>query len=126
MVVIQQYVLAAERVLRGRVGVAACILDRRRDGLDDADVQGLAVRLAQDLVERAAVGGVQRARGAVGRHAGIAGGGVDVTWTLWPGRRNIGSAPARVAIINVAPIGVSVSASSSTIVVRVFMFNQPA
>src|ERR1035437_2890200 len=79
--------VGAERVLRGRVGVSARI---GADGLDDADVQGFAVRLAQDLVERAVVGGVQRARGAVGGHAGIAAGGVDVTWAFRPGRRNIG------------------------------------
>ena len=85
--------VGAERVLRGRVGVSARIRDRRGDGLNDADVHGLAVRLAQDLVERAVVGGVQRARGAVGGHAGVAGGGVDVTWALRPGRRNIGSRP---------------------------------
>ncbi len=82
--------VGAERVLRGRVGVPARIRDRRRDGLDDADVQGLAVRLAQDLVERAVVGGVQRARGAVGGHAGSAGGSVDVTGALRPGWRRPG------------------------------------
>ena len=85
--------VGAERVLRGRVGVSARIRNRRRDGLDDANVQRLAVRLAQNLVERAVVGGVQRARGAVGGHAGVAGGGVDVTWALRPGRSNIGSRP---------------------------------
>src|SRR5262245_19077653 len=78
--------VGAERVLRGRVGVSARIRHRRRDGLDDADVQGLAVRLAEDLVERSVVGGVQRARGAVGGYAGGAGGGVDVTWALRAGR----------------------------------------
>ena len=85
--------IGAERVLRGRVGVSARIRNRRRDGLDDADVQGLAVRLAQHLVERAVVGGVQRARGAVGGHAGVAGGGVDVAWAFRPGRSNVGSRP---------------------------------
>src|SRR5438270_918686 len=49
----------------GRVGASACIRYRRSDRLNDADVQGLAVRLAQDLVERAVVGSVQRSRGAV-------------------------------------------------------------
>ncbi len=85
--------VGAEGVLRGRVGVSARIRERRRDGLDDADVQGLAVRLAQDLVERAVVGGVQRARGAVGGHAGVAGGGVDVTGAFRPGWRNVSSRP---------------------------------
>ena len=47
MVVIQQYGVGAERVLRGRVGVSARIRNRRRGGLDDADVERLAVRLAQ-------------------------------------------------------------------------------
>ena len=50
--------VGAERVLRGRVRVSTRIRNRRRDGLNDADVQSLAVRLAQDLVERAVVGGV--------------------------------------------------------------------
>ena len=115
--------VGAERVLRGRVGVSARIRNRRRDGLDDADVQGLAVRLAQDLVERAVVGGVQRARGAVGGHAGVAGGGVDVTWALRPGRRNIGVAAAACsAIVNVAPISVRAPVRSiSTRLILVFM-----
>src|SRR5262249_32197062 len=43
--------VGAEGVLRGRVGVSASIRDRRRAGLDDTDVQGLAVGLAQDLIE---------------------------------------------------------------------------
>ena len=60
--------VGAEGVLRGRVGVSA--RHPIGGGLDDADVQGLAVRLAHDLVERAVVGGGQRARGAVGGHAG--------------------------------------------------------
>ena len=74
--------VGAERVLRSRVGVSARIRNRRRDGLDNADVQGLAVGLAQHLVERAVVGGVERARGAVGGDAGGAGGGIDVAWAL--------------------------------------------
>ncbi len=82
--------VGAERVLCGRVGVAARI---RAGGLDDADVQGPAVRLAEDLVERAVVGSVQRARGAVRGHAGVAGGGVDVTRALGPGRRRVASRP---------------------------------
>ena len=85
--------VGAERVLRGRVGVSARIRNRRCDGLDDADVQGLAVRLAQDLVERADVGGVQRSRGAVGGDTGSAGGSVDVAWPRRPGRRSRGSRP---------------------------------
>ena len=113
--------VGAERVLRGRVGVSARIRDRRRDGLDDADVQRLAVRLAQDLVERAVVGGVQRARGAVGGHAGVAGGGVDVTRALRPGGGALRPAPACCAIVNVAPISVSASASMSTRLILVFM-----
>ena len=89
--------VGAERVLRGGVGVSARIRNRRRDRLDDANVQGLAVRLAQDLVERTVVGGVQRARGAVGGHAGIAGSGIDVTGAFRPGRRNIRSRRGPVA-----------------------------
>ena len=91
MVVIQQYVLAQNASCAAALAYPPASGDRRRDGLDDADVQGLAVRLAQDLVERAVVGGVQRARGAVGGHAGVAGGGVDVTWAFRSGWRNIGS-----------------------------------
>ena len=114
--------VGAEGVLRGRVGVSARIRDRRRDGLDDADVQGLAVRLALDLVERAVVGGVQRARGAVGGHAGGAGRGVDVTRALRPGRSTLRPAPACWAIINVATGSVSASASIITRLILVFMF----
>src|SRR5262249_18673603 len=79
--------VGAERVLRGRVGVSARVRNQRRDGLDDADVEGRAVRLAQDLVERAVVGGVQRARGAVRRHAGSVCGGGDIARALRPRRR---------------------------------------
>ena len=52
----------------------------------DSDIQGPAVRLALDLVERAIIGGGQRARGAVGCYAGRARLAVDVTRTLRPGR----------------------------------------
>ena len=81
----------AEGVLRCRIGVSAGIRDGRCDGLDDVDVEGLAVGLAQHLIERPAVDRVQRPRGAVGGHAGVTGGGVNVAWALRPGRRNIGS-----------------------------------
>lgn len=50
--------VGAERVLRGRIGLSASIRDRRRGGLDNADVQCLTIGLAQDLVERAVVGRV--------------------------------------------------------------------
>ncbi len=80
--------VGAKRVLGGRVGVSARVRGRRRRWLDQADGQGLAVRLAQDLVERAVVRGVQRARGAMGGHARRAGVGIDVTGALRPGRRN--------------------------------------
>ena len=65
-------------------------------GLDDADVQGLAVRLAQDLVERAIIGSVQRARRAVGGHAGVAGGGIDVTRAFGPGQGALDPARGRL------------------------------
>ena len=91
--------VGAEGVLRGRVGVAAGV---RRGGLDDADVQGLAVGLAHYLVERAVVGGVQRACGAVGGHAGGAAGGVDVTRALRSERLIIAPTPAWATIFMVA------------------------
>ena len=80
--------VGAEGVLRRRVGVSARV---RRGGLDDADVQGLAVRLTHDLVERAIVGRIQRARGTVRGHAGITGSGVDVTGTFRSGQSTTGS-----------------------------------
>ena len=79
--------VGAERVLRGSVGISTRIEARRSN---DANVQGLAVRLAQDLVERTVVGGVQRARGAVGGYAGVACSGIDVTWAFRPVRRRPG------------------------------------
>ncbi len=81
--------VGTEGILRCRVSVATPV---RRGGLNDADFQGLAVRLAHDLVERAVVRGRQRARRAVGGHARGAGSGVDVTRTFLPGR-NIASNP---------------------------------
>ena len=88
MVVIQQYVLAQNASCAAALAYPPAS-DASR--FDNADVHRLAIRLAQHLVERAVVGGVQRARGAVGGHAGVAGGGVDVTWAFRPWRRNIGA-----------------------------------
>ena len=115
---IQQYGIGAKSILRGCIGVSAGI---RSGGLNDADVQGLAVRLAQDLVERAVVRGVQRARGAVGGHAGVAGGSVDVTRTLRPDGGTWDPAPACAAIVNVEHISASGSASIRKRLIRVFM-----
>jgi hypothetical protein len=61
----------AEPVLRGRVGIPA--------PFQDTDVPDRVVREPPDLVERAMIGGVQRAGGAVGGDAGSSAGGVDVT-----------------------------------------------
>ena len=69
----------AEGVLGRGVGIAARIVRR---GLDHADVEGLVVRGAHDLVERAVVGGVQGAGGGMGRHAGGAAALIDVARAL--------------------------------------------
>src|ERR1039457_1800635 len=58
----------AERVLRDRIGVSARL---------EADVQRFAIRMPLDLVKRAFVGRVQRARGAVGGYAGRARRAID-------------------------------------------------
>ena len=103
--------VGAEGVLRGRVGVSARI---RRGGLDDADVQGLAVRLAHNLVQRAVVGGIKRARGTVRGHTRGAGCGIDVTGAFRPGRGNIASRPACAATINMA----TGSVNASTMIIK--------
>src|SRR6185369_12118728 len=77
--------VGAERVLRWRIRVSTRIRNRRRAGLDDTNVQGLAIRLTQDLVERTVIGSVQRTRGTVGGHAGVAGSAIDVTRPVGPG-----------------------------------------
>ena len=101
---VREGVRAAGRAARGRVGevvaVARLVVDlgddtsraraegvlRRRVGdaarADRADVQCGVVRGAPDLVEVAAVGGVERPGGAVRGHARGARRGVDVTWLL--------------------------------------------
>ncbi len=46
----------AELILRGCVGVSARIRSRRGSRLDNTNVQSLAVRLAQNLVQRTVIG----------------------------------------------------------------------
>ena len=76
----------AEGVLRRGVGDTA--------GAERADVRGGAVRGALDLVQRAAVGGVQRPRRAVRGHARGAGGGVDVAGPCVAARDGVPAPPA--------------------------------
>ena len=78
--------VGAEPVLGGGVGVAAGIRDRRVGGLNDADVESLPVRLAEDLVERSVIRGVESAGGAVGGSARGAGRSIDVAGALRPRR----------------------------------------
>ena len=65
--------IGAERVLRHSVGVTAGIRRGQSNGLNDAD-------------ERTVVGGVKRACRAVGGHARVARGGIDIAGTLRTGR----------------------------------------
>ena len=79
----------AERILRDCIRISARVATRargRRDGLDCADVQGLTIRVTLYLVERTIVGGVQRARGAVGGYTGRTRSSVDIAGALRPGR----------------------------------------
>ena len=50
--------VGAEPVLRDRVGVSACVRNGRGNRLDNTNIQGLTVRLPQNLIERAAIGGI--------------------------------------------------------------------
>ena len=96
--------VGAERVLCARVRVSARVRHRRGGRLHDANVQALAVRLPHYLIERAVVLGVKRARGAVGGHAGVARGSVDVTGALRSKGGTLGSRPSACAMVNAAPI----------------------
>ncbi len=62
--------VVAKPVLRGYIGIAAGIRHRQVARLDDADVDGPAVRLALDLVQRTVIAGQQRPRHAVRGNAG--------------------------------------------------------
>src|ERR1039458_1518003 len=75
--------VGAEGVLRGGIGISARI---RGAGLHNTNVERLAVGLTQHLVKRAIVGRIHRAGAAVGGHAWVAGGSVDVTRAHGTGR----------------------------------------
>ena len=114
--------VGAKLVLRSRVRVSACIRDRRRSGLNDADVQGLAVRLAQHLIERAVVRGVQRARRAMSGNARVA----ALQRRCRMGRCGLDGAtlppaPVCAAIVNVAPSSVTTTANMDTMPILIFI-----
>ena len=69
----------AELVLGGCVGISAGILGRR---LYNADVEGLAIRLAHHLIERAVIGGQKGARRTVRGGTRVAGCGIYVAGAL--------------------------------------------
>ena len=73
--------VGTEIILRGGIGVSAAI---GRAWLDDSNIQSFAVRLTHDLVERAVVGSIHRARRAVGRDTGRAAGGIDIARAFRP------------------------------------------
>jgi hypothetical protein len=77
----------AEPILCGCVGVSARIGNWRGSRLDNTNVQSLAVRLAQNLVQGAVIGRIQRARSAMCGGTGVTGRSVDVAGALRPGRR---------------------------------------
>ncbi len=75
--------VCAECVLSRRVRVSAGV---HGGGLNHADVESLAVRLAQNLIERTIVSRIESARGAVRRGARRASGGIEVTRAFGSGR----------------------------------------
>jgi hypothetical protein len=50
--------IGAELILCGGIGVSARIRNWRGNRLDNANVQGLTVRLAQNLIEGTVIGGI--------------------------------------------------------------------
>lgn len=70
-----------EGILGRGIRVSAWVV---RTGLDHADIQGLAVGLTHDLVERAVIRGVQRPRGTVSGHAWTAVSRIDIARTFRP------------------------------------------
>ena len=66
----------AESVLGGCIGITAGI---RGGSFHYADIQGLAVGLAHNLVQGTVVGSIQGTGGAVGRHAGCSAAFIHVT-----------------------------------------------